>query len=829
MIPQASQKRLPATASVVIVGGGIMGCSTAYHLAKRGVKDVVLLERKQLTCGTTWHSAAQVRQLRSTRNLTQLIKDSVALYSSLEAETGQATGWHQTGSLSIATTPDRLTHIRRQAALARLYGIPVRELTAAEVSDFWPLARTDDVIGAIYSPSDGRVNPSDLCAALMKAARAKGVKVFEDTAVTGFAKAGTRITGVETAQGRIACDAAVVCGGLWSGEIAKRAGVTIPIQACEHFYLLTKPVEGVAGHLPTLSDHDGHLYIRDDVGGLLVGCFEPEGKAIRLEDLPRDFAFDLLGEDWDHFEPMMLTGLHRIPALEKAEVRILLNGPESFTPDGGFLLGPAPEVDGLYLACGMNSVGVATGGGAGKALAAWIAEGEAPLDLDEVHPARFHPSEAAPDALFARAPEVLGEHYAISYPGREHSSSRDLRHTATHGRLAAAGAHFGQRFGWERPLYFDPEKSADQSLTFGRPGWFESVAGECRAAHEAVALFEQSSFGKIVVQGPDAEAFLQRVCANDMSRPAGRAIYTAMLNARGGIESDLTALRISPEEYLLMPSTNRVRRDLAWLRRARRGTESLEITDITEDLSILGVMGPESRALLQSLSDADFSDAAFPFFSHKSLRLGGIDVRATRLSYVGELGWELTVPNSSAVALFDILMQAGGVQGIRLAGAHAQTALRIEKQFLAIGHDIGPDTTPLEAGLAFAVKLDSGPDFTGRDALVQQRRADPRTRLVTLLPREKDIWPIGQEPLLCEGKHVGQITSAAFGHRIGSPVALAYLDAAFAREGQELQIDIAGDLHPATISLQAAFDPNGHRMKPAASAAVSRSKESHVS
>lgn len=809
----SSDHVLPATASVVIIGGGIMGCSTAYHLAKLGVKDVVLLERKQLTCGTTRHSAAQVRKLRSTRNLTEMIKDSVALYSSLEAETGQSTGWYQTGSLSIATNPDRLTHIRRQAALARLYDVPVEELSATEVKGFWPLARTDDVIGAIYSPSDGRVNPSDLCAALIKSAKAAGVKVFEDTAVTGFSKDGNKVTGVDTEHGRIACETAVICSGLWSNEIARLAGATIPVQACEHFYLLTKPIEGITGHLPTLSDHDGHLYIRDDVGGLLVGCFEPMGKAIRLEDLPKDFAFDLLGEDWDHFEPMMLTGLHRIPVLEDAQVRTLLNGPESFTPDGSFLLGPVPEVDGLYLGCGMNSVGVATGGGAGKALASWITEGESPMDLDETHPARFHASESEASALFARAPEVLGEHYAISYPGREHATARYLRHTATHDRLVSSGAKFGQRFGWERPLYFDPDNSASVELTFGRPGWFDVVAEECRASHEAVAVFEQSSFGKILVKGPDAETFLQRVCANDMSRAPGRVIYTAMLNRKGGIESDLTALRIAGDEYLLMPGTNRIRRDLAWLRRARRTDEDLTMTDVTEDFSILGVMGPKSRDLLQSLNDADLSNAAFPFFTHKLLTIGGATVRAVRLSYVGELGWELIVPNDSVLAVLDNLMTTGEKYGIRLAGAHAQTALRIEKQFLAIGHDIGPDTTPLDAGLGFAVKLNTDIDFMGRNALLKQRQKGPNSRLVTLLPKQIDAWPIGHEPVICEGSHIGQVTSAAYGFRIQRPLALAFIACEFALEGREVQIDIAGTRIAATVSLQAAFDPTGERMK----------------
>ncbi len=805
----------PEAAQAVVIGGGILGCSTAYHLVEAGLRDVVLLERKQLTCGTTWHSAAQVRQLRSTRNLTQLIKDSVALYGKLEAETGLSTGWNQTGSFSIACNPDRLIHLRRQAALARLYGIEVEEVDAAAVAQHWPLARTDDVVGAIYSPSDGRVNPSDLCRALVKSARRRGLTVIEEAPVTGFELTNGRVAAVETEQGRIACETAVICAGLWSRSVAALAGAAAPVQACEHFYLLTKPIEGITGHLPTLGDHDGGLYIRDDVGGLLVGCFEPMGKALPLQELPKDFAFDLLPEDWDHFEPMMMNALHRIPALETAEVRMLLNGPESFTPDGSFLLGPAPEVEGLYYGCGMNSVGVATGGGAGKALAAWIAEGAAPMDLDEAHPARFNPLEAQTRALLARAPEALGLHYAIGFPGREYQTARGLKCVSFHDRLVQEGAVFGQRFGWERALYFGAPDPAVPP-TFGRPAWFDNVAAEVRAAHESVALFDQSSFGKIRVSGSGAEAFLQRLCANDMSRAPGRAIYTALLNPAGGIESDLTALRLGASDYLLLTGTNRLRRDLAWLRRHRQPGEAVTFEDQTDAYAIIGVMGPQSRALLQALGAVGFDNGAFAYFSHREAELAGTALRATRLSYVGELGWELLVESAKAPAVFDRLLEAGRAWGIRCAGALAQTAMRLEKSFLSIGHDIGPDVTPLDANLGFAVKLKSGLDFIGRPALEAQARAGAAGRLVSLVFESGNACPIGHEPILCKGRHVGQITSAGYGHRIAAPVALAFLEAALLPSAGELPkvvVDIAGERQAARLVRGAVFDPEGLRMR----------------
>jgi len=530
-----SDTLLPGHASVVLVGGGVMGCSTLYHLAKLGVGDAILLERNQLTSGTTWHSAAQVRALRSTRSMTELARYSISLYPELEQETGQATGWINKGSLSIATTPDRLVHIERQVALARMFGLTVSSVSPGEARAIWPHMNADDVIGAAWSPDDGRVSPSDLCAALVKGAKSRGAKIFEKTGVTGILTEGDRIIGLETSRGSIRTDAIALCTGLWSRDAAAMAGVDAPVWPCEHFYLLTKPIEGVTGNVPTLSDHDSHLYIRDDSGGLLVGCFEPMGKAIDPQTLGSDFAFQLLPEDWDHFEPMMINALHRLPALDTAEVKTLLNGPESFTPDGSFLLGEAAETRGLYLGCGMNSVGVATGGGAGMALAHNIVHGHMPMDLGEVDPARFAGCWNDAEALAQRVPEVLGRHYEITYPGSQWRTARDLRPTPLDAVWRAERAHFGQIHGWERPLYF--EKTGEPALGFGKPAWFDNVADEAAHAHEGAALFDQSTLGKIAVKGPDAKRFLNRLCTADMHRPPGTVRFTLMLNQRAYAQS----------------------------------------------------------------------------------------------------------------------------------------------------------------------------------------------------------------------------------------------------------------------------------------------------
>ena len=800
-----SEIALPSHASVVVIGGGVMGCSTLYHLAQAGVSDAILLERNQLTSGTTWHSAAQVRALRSTRNLTDLIRYSVSLYARLEEETGQATGWINKGSLSIATSEDRLVHIRRQEALAHLFGVRARSISAEEAKERWPLMNADDVIGAVWSPDDGRVSPSDLCAALIKGARARGARICEDTAVTGILTARGRITGVETVKGAVRCDAIALCTGLWSRRAAAMANVEVPVWPCEHFYLLTKPIDGIEGNVPSLSDHDGHLYVRDDSGGLLIGCFEPLGKPIDPDRLGEDFAFQLLPEDWDHFEPMMMNALHRLPALGSAGVKMLLNGPESFTPDGSFLLGEAAETRGLFLGCGMNSVGVATGGGAGMALAHCIVHGHAPVDLHEADPKRFPACFNSAAALADRAPEVLGKHYEITYPGRQWATSRWLRSTPLDDRWRAEKAYFGQVYGFERPLYFG--KHGEPALTFGKPAWFDQVGREVKQTHEHAAVFDQSTFGKIRVAGRDAEAFLDRVCTSDMARPVGRAVYTLMLNDRGGIESDLVALRLDNEEYRLYVGTAAIKRDLAWLRRHLATGDSVTLEDETEAHAVLALTGPEAAGIAETVGAGELN--ALGYFQHGEAHIGGVAVRGVRLSYVGEAGWEITCPSDRADTVYEALHEAGA----RPCGVLAQTSMRIEKRFLAYGHDLDTDVTPLEAGLGFAIRWDK--DFVGRPTLQRFRGQPPKQRIATIVLHDADAVPLGSEPVYLGDRMIGKTTSAAFGYRLGKPVALAAIDFERLAEDREQRVDIgiAGIRFGGSVTFEAAFDPKGTRMR----------------
>ena len=785
---------LPAQVSAVVIGGGAMGCSTLYHLAKAGV-DAVLLERNKVGSGTTWHSAAQVRGLRSDYSMTDLIRYSVGLYTSLEAETGHATGWIGEGSLSIACNPDRLTHIMRQRSLARAFGLRAEALSPGEAKERWPLMRADDVMGAVWAPDDGRVGPSDLCAAFLKGARSRGAKLFEDTRVTGILTDSGRVIGVETDRGIVRSNAVAVCAGLWSRGVAALAGVDAPLWACEHFYLLTGPVEGLDGNLPTLSDHDSYLYIRDDSGGLLVGCFEPMGKALDPNKLGDDFSFQLLPEDWDHFEPMMRNALHRIPGLADAGARMLLNGPESFTPDGNFILGEAAETRGLYLGCGMNSVGVASSGGAGMALAEIMTRGRPPFDLHAVDARRFGPEWNDARALAARAPEVLGRHYEIHYPGRQWRTARRLKDSPLDTRWMVDSVYLVQQGGWERPAFFGCS-SAEPVLTFGRPGWHDRVAAEVTAADRNVAIFDLSTFGKILVSGPDAEIFLNRICANDMKRSPGRAIYTGMLNDRGGYESDLVAFRLSDEAYRLHVGTTMLKRDLAWLRRHAGGVR-VEISDQTENHAILGLMGPGAAEVAPGLDD-------ILHFQHRAAEVAGLPVRAARLSYVGTAGWELTCRRSDVAALYDALRAAGAEP----AGLFAQTAMRIEKRFLAYGHDLDTSITPFEAGLEFAIDWSSS--FTGREALLCRRdEGSPARRLMSLVLENTLAVPLGDEPILLAGRVVGRATSAAFGYRIGRPVALGYVDSDAAELGCRLCLDLGGIIEPARAVLGPALDFRG--------------------
>ena len=796
-----SDLNLPAHACVVVIGGGVMGCSTLYHLAGEGAGDAILLERNQLTSGTTWHSAAQVRALRHSRNLTRMIQYSIDLYAGLERETGQSVGWIQKGSLSIAANPDRLTHIKRQEALAHAYGIEAASIGPAEAKERWPLMNAEDVLGAVWSPDDGRVSPSDVCAALIKGAKKRGAKIFENTGVTGIHTQNGRIKAVETTRGIVACDAIALTAGLWSREVGAMAGVEVPLLACEHFYLLTHAVDGIGGNLPTLSDHDGHLYIRDDSGGLLVGCFEPRGKPIAPRQLDGSFAFQLLPEDWDHFEPMMVNALHRLPALEHAEVKMLLNGPESFTPDGTFLLGECAETRGLFLGCGMNSVGVAAGGGAGMNLAHCILHGRTAYDLGEADAKRFAPVFNSLEHLMARAPEVLGTHYDIAYPGRQFKSARNLRRLPLDGEHRAAEAYMGEFYGWERPLYFGAK--TPPQLRFGRPDWFDHVRAEVAAAHESAAVFDASPFGKIDVTGGDAEAFLLHCCAGHVGRAPGSVVYTAVLNEQAGFESDITAQRIANDHYRLFVGSGSIKRDLAWFHRRAEGFD-IRLQDTTEDYATLCLMGPQARRIAVESGAPEI--AGIGYFKHARLHVAGCEVRAARISYVGEAGWEITCRSGDASEIYAAFVS----KGAKPAGLFAQTSMRIEKGFCAMGHELDSDVTPVEAGLLPMTRAHGG--FLGYEALCTRKREGAKRKVISLLFEDARAVPLGHEPVYLNGDIIGETSSCAFGYRVGAPVALGYGDAR-ADAGARVKVDIAREMFAARIVQGALFDPDGSLMR----------------
>lgn len=758
---------LPKHARTVIIGGGVIGCSVAYHLAREGRKDIVVLERSKLTSGTTWHAAGLVRRLRPSATLTKLINYSIDLYKELEIETGQQTGFIQTGSLSIATHDDRLTTLKRQVSLGRAFGLEAEVIDAKRAGELWPLIRTDDVIGAVWSPADGRVNPSDVALALSKGARTRSVVFHEDTRVTGLRKTAGRISGVAVGEHIIEADEVVIACGLWSREVAEMAGAHMPLYACEHFYILTKPLPEVQAlgpgiHLPTLNDQDAFLYARDDVEGLLVGSFEPNAKGLALSKLPADFSFDLLDEDWDHFMPMMENALRRIPALERAEVRMLLNGPESFTLDSQFMLGASPHVPGLFMLGGMNSSGIALAGGAGKALAEWIIAGHPTMELNEADIRRFGPEMNVLGALEARIPEVLGRHYDISYPGLSMDTARGQRRSPVHAALQAAGARFAARAGWERAEHFGGE-AAHFPLTFGAPKWRDQVGAEVAACRIGAAILDQSAFGKIMVQGPDACAYLNRICAAEMDVATGRIVYAQILNARGGIESDVTVQRHAPDTYLMITGAGEVVRNLAHLR-DKKAAMRVEITDVTSGWAILGLAGAQAHQVL-----ARASAVPVPLlkpFGFAPVEIGLARGFAGRLSYTGQRGYELYIPAEMAMAAHEALVAAGASH----AGLLASGSLRIESGFRAWGHELAPGITPHEAGLQRFCAMET--DFIGRDALATHQ---PQRQIATLLFDSPDAIPIHDEPIWFEGQVAGQITSAAWNYTHHRSAALAML------------------------------------------------------
>lgn len=813
---------LPGRARIVIVGGGIVGASVAYHLTHLGETDVVLLEQGQLSSGTTWHAAGLVGQLRATESGTRLVQYSARLYQSLEEETGLSTGYKQCGGVTVARTPDRMVQLLRTAAAAEAYDLECEILTPAQALERVPILETSDLQGAIWLPFDGTANPTDVTQSLAKGARQHGAQVFERTRVLGITVADGAVTGVQTDSGDIECEIVVNCAGQWAKAIGAMAGVTVPLHSAEHFYVVTEHIEGVDRMMPILRDPDGYTYMKEEVGGLVVGGFEPVAKPwVAPDALPYPFEFQLLEEDWDHFEILMESALHRVPVLQRTGIKKFYNGPESFTPDNQFILGEAPEVRNFFVGAGFNSVGIASAGGAGRALAEWIVSGEPQSDLVGVDIRRFASFNGNNQWLRDRVGEVLGLHYAVPWPNREFQTARPFRRSPMHDRVAAAGACFGSKMGWERPNFFAPaghEPVIDYS--WGKQNWIPWVDAEQRATREAVALFDETSFGKLLVQGPDAEALLQWVCANDVAVPVGRTVYTAVLNSRGTYEADVTVTRLADDAYLWVTGAASVVRDRDWITRHVGPDQRVGVTDVSSAYAVLGVMGPRSRDLLQSVSRSDWSDTAFPFGASREVDLGHSTVRATRITYVGELGWELYVPAEFAAGVHDLLSDAGRDLGLANAGYYAINALRLEKGYRAFGTELTPDYSPVEAGLLFATKLKTDIPFLGREAVEAIRSAGPRRRLVSFVLADPTVMMWGGELVLRDGQGTGQVTSAAFGTTIGSCVGLAYVwrpdgapvTAEYLDEGH-WQVNVGGTLVDATVSLKAPYDPTSERIR----------------
>ena len=807
---------LPSHAQIVIVGGGIVGCSTAYHLAKMGRTDVVLLEQGKLTSGTTWHAAGLVGQMRPNRNMTQMSKYGIELYASLEAETGLATGWKQCGSVNVARTPERMQVLKKQTAMATSFGVECQLISPAEAGELYPVMRTDDLQGAIWLPGDGKVNPADLTMSLAKGARNRGVKIVEGIEVTGVIIEHGRVLGIQTTQGELRCEVLVNCAGQWARQFGYLAGVNVPLFSAEHFYIVTGKIDGVTPNLPVMRDPDGFIYYKEEVGGLVMGGFEPKAKPWKMDPIPSTFQFELLDEDWEQFEPLMTNAMHRTPCLETAEIKMLLNGPESFTPDGNFILGEAPELRNYFVCAGFNSAGIANSGGAGRLMAEWILAGEPSTDLWDVDIRRFGAFTANRKALSERTGETLGLHYAMRWPRQELATARPLRTSPLYDLLSAKGAEFGAKNGWERANYFRPYAPASldsdpgfvcaPDYTLGKPGWLPWMIEEQRATRETVALYDQTSFSKLLLQGRDALAVLQRLCANEIDVPVNKMVYTAMLNERGGFESDLTLIRQAPnsmgDSFLIVTGSAQTVRDFDWISRHIGAEEHAVLTDVTALTCVLSVMGPKARELLARVSPDDLSPKSLKFSWTRMVELGFARVRAARMSYVGGPGFELYVPVEMARHVYLALMAAGADLGLLDAGYYALDALRIEQGRRAWGAELGPDETPWEAGLGYAVKLDKPTDFIGKAALLASKGKPLRKKLVTLVLDSTLSYAWGGEAILLQGESVGEISSVGWSPLAGACVALGYVRGAAANQahaGTQAAIELWGERVPVRL------------------------------
>jgi 4-methylaminobutanoate oxidase (formaldehyde-forming) len=813
---------LPSNARVVIIGGGVIGCSVAYHLVKKGWKDVVLLERKQLTSGTTWHAAGLIAQLRATANMTKLAKYSQELYGTLEAETGVATGFKRCGSITVALTEERREEIYRQAAMARAFGVEVEEIENERVQELYPHLNLEGVKGAVYLPLDGQGDPANIALALAKGARQGGAIVRERVKVTDVLKDGREVTGVDwvsddgASSGHITCDMVVNCAGMWGHEVGRMAGVNVPLHACEHFYIVTENIDGLS-QLPVLRVPDECAYYKEDAGKILLGAFEPNAKPWAMDGIPDTFEFDQLPEDFDHFEPILEAACNRMPMLAEAGIHTFFNGPESFTPDDAYHLGLAPEMDNVWVAAGFNSIGIQSAGGAGMALAEWMDTGEKPFDLGDVDVSRMQPFQGNKTYLFERSKETLGLLYADHYPFRQKATARGVRRTPFHHHLKEQGAVFGELAGWERANWFaNPGQEPEYQYSWKRQNWFENAAAEHRAVRENVGMYDMSSFGKIRVEGPDAEAFMNYVGGGDYSVPNGKIVYTQFLNRAGGIEADVTVTRLTETAYLVVtPAATRLA-DQTWMQR-HKGDFNAVITDVTAGEAVLAVMGPNARKLMQAVSPNDFSNAANPFGTAQEIEIGMGLARAHRVTYVGELGWEIYASTDMAGHVFETLWDAGQGMGLKLCGMHMMDSCRIEKGFRHFGHDITCEDHVVDAGLGFAVKVDKGCDFIGREAVIARKETGPQSRLLQFRLTDPEPLLYHNEPVVRDGEIVGYLSSGNYGHTLGGAVGLGYVPCAGETAADVLastyEIDVMGTRVRAEVSLKPMYDPKSERVK----------------
>ena len=812
---------LPSSARVVVIGGGIIGCSVAYHLGQLGWTDTVVLERKKLTSGTTFHAAGLVGQLRSSANITQLLGYSVELYGKLAKETGLETGWKMNGGLRLACNQERWTEVKRQATTAHSFGLEMHLLTPQEAQDLWPLMTIDDLVGAAYLPTDGQVNPSDVTQSLAKGARQKGVKIFEDTSVKKIMLVDGKIIGVETDSGNISCEKVVICAGQWTRNLAAQVGVNVPLVSVEHQYMVTEKIAGVTPGLPTLRDPDRLTYWKEDVGGLVWGGYEPNPKPWGMTGIPKNFHYELLNSDFDQFEQFMDLAIGRVPALETAGVKQLINGPESFTPDGNFILGEAPELQNLYIGAGFNAFGIASGGGAGMALAEWVAFGSPPYDLWPVDIRRFGKVHQSVDWVRNRTLESYGKHYTIAWPSEEFSTVRPTRRSPLYSHLKAEGACFGEKLGWERPNWFADMKANEipkDVYSFHKPNWWSAVQREHLAARSAAVIIDQTSFAKFVLKGPNAVSALGWMCSGNIDKPIGSLTYTQMLNQKGGIECDLTVVRLATDEFYIVTGTGFATHDFDWIGKNLSGHERVQLIDVTAGYSVLSLMGPNARKILEQICSDDLSNKSFPFGTARHISAASCPVLALRVTYVGELGWELHLSPDVAVTVYEQLMQAGKQFGLMNAGYRAIETLRLEKGYRAWGADIGPDHSPVEAGLTWACKVKSGLPFLGRDAIVAQLESGVKKQLAGFSVLDPSVVLLGRETIYRNGQRVGWLSSGGYGYSVGASIGFGYVrnsngvDAAYLKSGQ-YELEVAGVRTPAKIHLNALYDPTNLKPK----------------